>query len=311
MTLPQSPMQRAAEPLIHSISGGADRCASPAAALRLIGQSTGHLPAKRRPSDAERRAAAAVVAALGELIREQWNSGEDPWQAEVPESAAELARRTGASENEVAAALRLLTDSHVVASVFAAGQRRLRLSQEVFEEYPALAQVDGGSVRRQLDMSGASVAPALAVLRELAIASGGHRDTARPGPWIEVSLAGLSEATLFKRTAVSRALADLDKAGLVERATRSGRQHSYRLLPSVFGGQVEPVPGPAAGVPASDPIPSPRSTAPNPVAIPAPGPGVVIEIGGARLWIGPGIECGVELDPNGAPVLRVGRAGPT
>jgi hypothetical protein len=305
MTLPRPSTSSEQAPLIRSISGGVDRCASAAAALRLIGQATGHLPAKRRPSDADRRVAAAVVAALGEMIRERWDSQEEPWRVEIPESTADLVRRTGASENEVCAGLRLLMESDVVASVQAAGQRRLRLSQETFEEVPALARMDGGAVRRQLDSIGASVAPALAVIRELAVVSGGHTDTSQPGPWIEASLAHLSEATFFKRTAVSKALSDLESAGLIQRSARSGKLHSYRLLPTVSGAEAQPLPTRA---PSSDPSRVPAHAAPR---VPPPGlasddTGVTVEVGGARIHVAAGVECRLEVDGQGLPVLRVG-----
>lgn len=301
MALPQSPPQASGESLIRSISGGADRCASPAAALRLIGQSTGHLPAKKRPSDADRRVAAAVVAALGEMVREQWDAQEESWRIEVPESATDLVRRTGASESEISAALRLLAETNVVASVLAAGQRWLRLSEEAFEEVPALARMDGEAVRRRLESADASVAPALAVIRELAVASGGYTDATQPGPWIEASLARLSEVTFFKRTAISKGLSDLEAARLIERSVRSGRQHSYRLLPQIFGADVpEPSAPPRATVPVE--IHLPQSTTRVPPA--SATPGLIVEIGGVRLRIAPGIQCSLELDATGTPVLR-------
>ena len=310
MALSHSPAHDSGEPLIHSISGGADRCASPSAVLRLIGQSTGHFPAKRRPSDTDRRTAATVAAALGEVIREQWDAQDEPWRTEVPESLADLARRAGASENEVTAALRLLADADVLAAVMVGGQRRLRLCEEAFEEAPALARMDGDVVRDRLDAVRASVAPALAVLRELALASRGVRDVGQPGPWIQASLARLSEATFFKRTSVSKALSELEAARLVERSARSGKQHSYRLLPSVFGGDVPELSG---ALPTDDSrgdgsLAAPGTAATRDPAADLAASGVIVEIGSTRIRVGAGLECSVSLDPSGIPLLRVERS---
>lgn len=250
--------------------------------------------------------AAAVVAALGEQVREQWGGEEEPWRAEVPESVAGLAERTGGSENEVLAALRLLLETNVLASVHAAGRRHLRLGEDAFEELPALARLDGPAVRRRLESVGASVAPALAVVREFAVLSGGYSDVTQPGPWIGASLAHLSETTFFKRTAVSNALRDLDTARLVERSMRAGRQHGYRLLPTAFGAE------PPAEVEHRTHAPETRASAPAGEApvrfapgLAAPQTGVVLEIGGTRVRVAPGLECALELDSSGTPLLRV------
>lgn len=294
-------------PLVRSISGGADRFASPAAVLGLIGRATGHLSAKRRPSDEVRRAAVAAASAIAEIVREvQPQFGSELWAVEVPHDISEIGRRAGGSSAEIDSAISLLLDTGCLIAVTAGPDRRLRLSEETFAEHPALARVSWEAVREHLGRVGASLMPAQAVLREIGVLSGNRLDT-DTGPWVEISLPRLMEGTLFRRTAVSKALAELETAGLVGRSARAGREHGCQLLPAAFGrGDILP----------RVPDPAPRSSTPQPVATPqapvvsapapsASTPAVTLRFAGSEVHIHGGLACDVRPGPDGVPVLEI------
>ena len=293
-------------PLIHPISGGADHWASPAAVLEMIGRATGHLSAKRRPSDAARRAAVAVAAALTEIIRDiDAPFGTELWTVEVPHDPAELCRRSGASSTELEEAIALLQDTGCLVRISAGGNRHLRLSAELFAEHPTLARIHWETARSLLDRVGGSRMPALAVLREVAVWSGG-RGQGEVGPWVEVSLSRLMDSTLFRRTAVSRALAELERAGLIGRALRAGREHAGQLLPAAFGSA-----DPAEAV--STPPPS-SSREPVLTAVSAPSAGAVagansptvtLRFGESEIRIHGGMVCEVRSGADGVPILEI------
>lgn len=293
-------------PQIHPISGGADQFASPSAVLHLIGRATGHLSAKRRPSDAVRRSGVAAVSAIAEIVREvEIQFGSEPWTVEIPHDLSEISRRAGGSTAEMEEALALLQDTGCVISVASGGERRLRLSEDLFGEHPTLARIHWEAARTLLERVGGSQMPALAVLREIGLWSG-NRTQGDTGPWVEVSLPRLMDSTLFRRTAVSKALAELDRGGLIGRALRAGREHACRLLPAAFGtgDLAEPAqeapPGPAVMPLAPD--------APSPQAIPVQNgdaPAVTLRFGGSEVRIHGGVTCDVRPGPDGVPVLEI------
>lgn len=293
-------------PQIHPISGGADQFASPSAVLHAIGRVTGHLSAKRRPSDAVRRAAVAAVSAIGEIARDvEAQFGSELWEVEIPHDAPEIGRRAGGSAGEMEEAIALLQDTGCLISITAGGERRLRLSKEVFGEHPTLARIGWETARTLLDGVNASGMPALAVLREIGVCSG-NRTKGDTGPWVEVSLPRLMDSTLFRRTAVSKALADLEHARLIGRALRAGREHGCRLLPAAFGDAdlaprlpVAPVAAPAVslprGVPSQDAAAVPGGDSPT----------VTLRFGGSEVRIHGGVTCDVRPGPNGVPVVEI------
>jgi hypothetical protein len=281
-----------------------DLFASSAAVLQAIGHATGHLPARRRPSDAVRRSAVAVVFVLAEQVAEAHpDFGGEPWTVELPYDPAELVRRTGAPAAEVEEALVLLHDVGCLVSVESGRERRLRLSEALFEDQPAPARLHWQAARQRLERAGASLAPALAVLREIAAATGA-RIGPDGGPPVEISLPRLMDAALFRRTAVSRALADLERSGLIGRAPRAGREHSCRLLPAAFS-PAEPLPEP---LDSSPPLSFPAAPPPShsPVLPDATMQAVVsLRFGGSEVRLRDGLACDVHLGADGVPVLEI------
>jgi hypothetical protein len=274
--------------------------------LHIVGRATGYLSAKRRPSDALRRAAVAAISAIAEIVREvDAPFGAEPWKVEVPHDPPEIGRRAGGSAGEMEEAIALLQATGCLVSVVAGGERRLRLDEEVFGEHPTLARIHWETARSLLSGVHASTMPALAVFRELGVWSG-NRTQGETGPWVEVSLPRLMDGTLFRRTAVSKALAELEQAGLLGRALRAGREHGCRLLPAAFGAarpvappEKSAVPVPAAPLPGS--VPSAGAAA-------VPGgdsPAVTLRFGGSEVRIHGGVTCDVRPGPDGVPVLEI------
>lgn len=291
-------------PQIHPISGGADQFASPEGVLQAIGRATGHLSAKRRPSDAVRRTAIATVSALTEIIREvDAPFGSELWKMEVPHDPVEIGRRTGGSVAEVEGAIALLQDTGCLVSITALGKRHLRLSEELFSEQPTLARINWEMARTCLDRVGGSRMPALAVLRELGVWSGNHGQ-ADTGPWVEVSLPRLMDRTLFRRTAVSRALAELERARLIGRALRAGREHSCQLLPAAFG-NADLAEEAAEAVPIAEHVSQDVSSSRS-AAVPSPdSPAVTLRFGMSEVRIHGGVTCEVRPGIDGVPVLEI------
>ena len=256
------------DPRVLSISSGGDLVASVPAVLGAIHHAAGPLaPRKlpRKPTPADMRNAAAVALGISELVREsEVHAGEAPWTVEVPEDPAELSRRAGTSLDETEDAVRLLFAAEVVSRVESTGAARLRLAEAMFAEEPVLAQLAWEDVRHRLSAVGASLLPALAVARELA-RSTRLVDPEEGSSWASLTLARLTERTLFQRTAVSTAVSALEQAGVIERGQRRGQEGQYRLLPNAFG---------VAGAPAADeaalPSPASRSAAAREESAPPP-----------------------------------------
>lgn len=294
--------------------------ASVPAVLGAIHHAAGPLaPRKlpRKPTPADMRNAAAVALGISELVREsEVHAGEAPWTVEVPEDPAELSRRAGTSLDETEDAVRLLFAAEVVSRVESTGAARLRLAEAMFAEEPVLAQVAWEDVRDLLGAAGASLLPALAVARELA-RSTRLVDPEEGSSWASLTLARLTERTLFQRTAVSTAVSALEQAGVIERGQRRGQEGQYRLLPGAFG---------LAGAPAAGeaPLPSPASrsvvareessappraaSAPGRPAAPRPASRAAppVHIAGIPVELPPGVSLRIEVDAEGRQYVHIG-----
>ena len=279
-----------------------------------------------QPTPAEMRSAVAVAIAIGELIREsQMRAGAAFWAVEVPEDTAELSRRAGTSLEETEDAIALLFAVEVLTRVESPGVAHVRLAEGVFAEEPTLAQLAWEDIRTRLSAVQASLMPPMAVVRELARASR-VPELEDGSTWVPMTLARLSERTLFQRTALTTAIAGLEEAALIERGRRRGQQGEYRLLPAAFGYGVPLTArnhlrsqSPPSHTPTPD-LPPPRTPLPTdgiaspPVPVPAlPGASVPVQIGGVPFQIPPGMPVSIEFDREGHQYVCIGphvRIGP-
>ncbi|HEX6069332.1 MAG TPA: hypothetical protein VFZ18_05895 [Longimicrobiaceae bacterium] len=206
--------------------------------------------------------------------------------------AAELVRRTGLSGAEVAEGTRVLQE----VGALAVREDRYRLDPDLYCSLPALAAVEWEAVREAVGKGKGRMAPALALLRELARLS--RRADGGEGEWLQPGVRELVEDTMYGRTAVTQALGDLLAAGLVAKADQPSRHGlRVRLTGRVFGRADPPgaAPAKAAGADA------------------ASGGGVSVEIGGAvvavpagsRLELPSGMNYRLEIAPDGRAIIRV------
>jgi DNA-binding transcriptional ArsR family regulator len=231
------------------------------------------------------RAGIAVAAAASE--------GEDgPPIAAGAGGVAELARRTGLSRAEVSEGIRVLQET----GALAVREDRFRLDSDLYCSLPALAAVDWEAVREAVGAGRGRMAPALALLRELARLSRRAGDGA--GEWLQPAVQELVEETLYGRTAVTQALGELLTSGLVAKAEQPSRRGlRVRLTRRAFGGA-------AAGGAAPERRAEPGTTSPG---------GVSVEIGGAvvgvpagsRLELPSGMNYRLEIAPDGRAIIRV------
>lgn len=223
--------------------------------------------------------------ALTTAISEGGRAGE----AAARLTAADLSDRTGLSAAEVAGGLQAL---HAAGIVEDAGASQLRLDPDVLCTLPALSKLNWEESRRSLQRQGARIAPALALLRELGRLSPLARDGA--GEWLQPSVQQLAAETLYGRTAVTQAIGELCRAGLLEKAdqpTRSGLR--VRITRRAFDGSAQ------------------EPEAPNGAPAPAEA-GVVLRISGAelrvpagsRLDLPPGLNYRLTIGPDGIPVVE-------
>lgn len=233
------------------------------------------------------RAAIAVAAAVAEREDERSLSA-------GAGGVAELARRTGLQGAEVAEGIRVLVET----GALAVREDGHRLDPDLYCTLPALAAVDWEAVREVVGKGKGRMAPALALLRELARLS--RRAGDGEGEWLQPGVQELVEETLYGRTAVTRALGDLLAAGLVAKADQPARHGlRVRLTGRVFGRAGSPSAARAAGSGAND-----SATG---------GGGVSVEIGGAvvgvpagsRLELPSGLNYRLEIAPDGRPIIRV------
>lgn len=302
---------------VLSISSGVNLAVSVTAVLGAIHHASGPLATRklpRKPAASDMRNAVAVAVAISELVRESEVAPRGPAGAvEILEDPAEFSRRAGTSLDETEEAISLLFAAEVLARVESTSAARVRFVDGMLAEEPTLAQLAWEEVRTRLRAVGASVVPALAVVRELA------RTTRMLEPengssWAHLSLTRIAERTLFQRTALSTAIAGLESAGVIERGQRRGQEGQYRLLPSAFGAEW-PLPSEVGHSSQTIPAPSPAGaphTATVPAAGPAPSPGmaagaaIAMQVGGVPFEVPPGVPVRIELDAHGRQYVRIG-----
>lgn len=251
--------------------------------------------ASKAPADAATlRAALAVAMALME------RGGEEGARTAAPTSVSELADRTGLPPSEVTEGCSLLRHSGVLSGTADAP----RVDPDVCCTLPALAALDWPFCRETIEEAGGGLAPALAVLREAGRLSRMAPDGG--GEWLTISIRELAAETLYGRTAVTRALGDLVRIGILHRAEQPSRRGlKIRLDPRALGSRKKIRPG--------DPRPSHEPTLSRrapPVGATA---GVRVDIGGASLNVPPGsslrlpegMDYRLEIGPDGEAVIRI------
>lgn len=336
--------RRVGERRLLSLSGGRDRFLAVPLVQDALARWAAPLPRTRQPDDSRRRAALAVACALGEQLvgpaaDDRWDAGERG----VPEQLDVLAEWSGLTRAQTEAALAMLAAAGCVERSAVGGERRLRLVAELVAEEPSLARVDWAGARARLRGAGASVLPAQAVLRVLARQSG----TVPPGgaaPVVACTQDSLAIETLLGRTAVVSALRALGDSGLVERTARRGTWTECRLLPAAFGHApaqpAAPRPGvadrevplarahdatereePAAAAGVAAAAPRDVARAPNETAVAPVAATMVLEVGGVRVPLAPGMTVEpppgatitIEVDADGRRYVKLGaglRLGP-
>jgi hypothetical protein len=334
------------------VVAAADHWVSAAAIRQAIGAWAYSLGAgEQRPSNEAVRAAIGVACAIRELAldaaRRPWLGGDAAPQdltRPLPLDLAVLSEWSGTHLREVEASLTLLASAGAITVQRGGSVATVALSGAVVAPLPAVARVGWSEVRARLAHVGASVAPALAVLRELATELGAV-DNRGAIPSLRVSVRALEDATGFGRSTVSEALIALEYARVLDIETRAGRTTRFTLRPAAFG-QVDEPPRAAEEAPAtgqgserqgwtvSAPIASaapapheetggtanPRRVASAPAAVTSVAP----EAGGAAVLVGafagtpiyapPGTPLVVECDAEGRWSCRVGpflTLGPT
>lgn len=201
---------------------------------------------EQHPSGEAVRTAIGVAGAIRELVLDPAHRpwlGDDLASADlttpVPLELTALSERSGVGLREVEASLTLLASARVVTLQHGASGATVALSDGVLAPLPAVARVGWPEVRDRLAQVAASVAPALAVLREMATQLGAVDDGGTIPP-LRVSVRALEDATGFGRSTVSEALGALECARVLDIETRAGRTTRFSLRPAAFGRADEP-----------------------------------------------------------------------
>lgn len=238
-----------------------------------------------KPSRDLLRGALAVATGLGE-------SGSAEGKA-VPGGSmgiAVLAMRTGLTAAEVTASIRVLRETGLLTE----RQDRFWLDPDLYCTLPALGEMDWAGARRGIERVGGRLAPALALLRELARQSRRKEDGG--AEWLQPVMQELVDDMVYGRTAATQALKDLAQAGLVVKADLPARRGlRIRLAAQAFDG--EAVSG---------------ETTPA-RAVESWGQGIAVQIGGAtigvpagtRLDLPAGMNYRLEIAPDGRAIIRV------
>lgn len=213
---------------------------------------------------------------------------------------AELARRTGLTGVEAGSAVRVLREAKLIAEADIEA-----LDPDLLCALPVLSGLAWDRCRDEIESAGGRLAPGLAVLRAIArLSRPGKRDG---GEWVQPSVQDLADETMYGRTAVTHALADLEAAGLLLRAALPRRRGLRVRISGWALGADRPT-----GVRKPESRAPERSEAPRAGAAPAE-EGVVVEVGGAkvivppgsRLQLAPGVNYRLEIGPDGATMIRV------
>lgn len=202
-------------------------------------------------------------------------------------------------ETAADAALLSLADAETaLADLEAAGllipaERGHRIEADALCECPALSHLDLGAARERLRGQGQLVAPATALLREIARLAD-ERGTA------STTIPRLLDAVLYGRTRITQALSVLERVGLVERRDLANRMVRLQLL----GGAAPATP---PGLPPANRGLSPISGGRMRLPVNAP-----LEISGEPVHLVPGVVPELELGPDGRYFLWLGpvRIGP-
>jgi DNA-binding MarR family transcriptional regulator len=176
------------------------------------------------------RAGMVVVETLAEQGRAAADSERFWWERPVKTSVTSLAAEAGLLVSETEAALAALVETDALSGDVELGWR---ISPDVLCEEPALAAMDWPAIRERLGRSRARLAPATMVLREL-VRLASAADSEAP---VAARIGELAESSLFGRSAVTHALADLETAGLVERLATSTRQGVRVRIESIVWGR--------------------------------------------------------------------------
>lgn len=364
----------------RSLVAAADHWVSAAVVRQSVGAWAYTLGAgERRPTDTDVRQAVAVASAIAELAREhrRWTgnathedadvpprggsrserrqtseatSQADPLTTPVAVDLPELGRRAGLAPRDTEHALTLLAAARVVTHQTGATVATVSLSEAVLSPVPAVARLSWDVVRGRLEAVEGSIAPALAVLRELATTIGTLDETGAAPP-IRASVRDLEDATAFGRSTVSAALVALERSELLTIEARAGRTTRFTIRPAAFGHADVPwapsnragapdgaseqsiglVPGGShvdrdvrSGSPTIETLPaipsatfagrSTPASAPSPPAALLSGGAVLVgEFAGTPIYAPPGTPVVIECDGDGRWTCRVGpllRLGP-
>jgi hypothetical protein len=272
--------------VVVPLFGRDDRVPSPV----LVRAAVGRLDGAERDAV---RAAEGVAAALGELVRRE---ARGRWEQAVAAAESELMLRSGLSHAEVTAGLALLE----AAGVAARGGAGVHLDPAVVGELPCLARLDWEQVRTVLHRQATRLAPALAVLREVARTS----TLAGTEPeWTETALPALTATLGYGRTVVSQALSALETGALIERAAT--RRLRLRIAAGALGTPRTAQPETGAAAPGASAAAPETMLGGHPLRLP---PGTPIELrhradGGSELAMGP---LTAEMDADGAVTLAFG-----
>ena len=218
---------------ILTLGGESSLWVEPVAVRERIGAwAFGQSRTTGQPSAADVRRALLVASALAEMAHSSPRTadGTSIADVELPAEHATLSDRSGLSTREARAGLGLLTNAGVVVR----SGSGIRIAREVLGNCPSLARIQWDAVRGRLRRSDVGIPAALAVLAEIARATGPVGDDG-DAPFIRYSVRDLEGATRFSRSTVSTALTALERVGLIAIDARRGQTLRCALRPTVFG----------------------------------------------------------------------------
>ena len=274
---------------------------------------------EHRPSEQAVRDAVSVACALHELTRvterSRWATAAGAEQGRaraVRLDPAELGARAGLDPGAAAAALTLLEQTGVLTRRGEATGATGALANDVLAPQPAVARLAWEEARRRVRAVPGSLAPSLAVLREMAASLGPLAEGEAPPP-VRVSVRDLEERTGYGRSTVAEALGTLGRARLLDVESRAGRTTRFTLRPAAFGqadepprGAVAPAPAGAAPGVAIPPAPLPPTGPRASGAAAGRAPVLLGQFAGTPIYGPPGTPLVVDCDAAGRWTCRVG-----
>jgi DNA-binding transcriptional ArsR family regulator len=222
---------------ILSLGGESSLWVEPVAVRERIGAwAFGQSRTTGQPSAADVRRALLVASALAEMAHSSARTadGTSIGDVELPADEGALSDRSGLSTREVRAGLALLTNAGVVVRSGSEIRAPTRIAREVLGDCPTLPRIRWDAVRGRLRAADVGIPAALAVLAEVARATGPVGEGG-DAPFIRYSVRDLEGATRFSRSTVSTALTALERVGLITVDARRGQTLRCALCPSVFG----------------------------------------------------------------------------